>query len=146
MKKVCTIFLLVFLTLSIFITVSAHSGGTDGNGGHYDSSAGEYHYHHGHPAHQHINGKCPYNYDDDTNHNSNSSKDAPWYVVVLVSALCVAVFVLDYKVLDGKIIGFFMTLFCGILFSPLYIIGLICTLVDWIRKKIKKGKEDTDAM
>ena len=33
--------------------VFAHSGGTDANGGHYDHSSGEYHYHHGQPAHQH---------------------------------------------------------------------------------------------
>lgn len=39
-----------------------HSGGTDGAGGHYDHSTGEYHYHHGKPAHQHYGGKCPYDY------------------------------------------------------------------------------------
>jgi len=44
----------------------AHSGGTDENGGHYDHSTGEYHYHHGYPAHQHPNGKCPYAFDDNT--------------------------------------------------------------------------------
>lgn len=37
-----------------------HSGKTDGDGGHYDHGAGEYHYHHGYPAHQHPNGICPY--------------------------------------------------------------------------------------
>lgn len=40
--------------------VFAHSGGTDENGGHWDYEAGEYHYHHGYPAHQHPNGVCPY--------------------------------------------------------------------------------------
>ena len=48
----------------------AHSGGTDSNGGHYDRSTGEYHYHHGYPAHQHINGVCPY--EDDV---SDSQED-----------------------------------------------------------------------
>lgn len=38
----------------------AHPGGTDASGGHYDRSTGEYHYHHGYPAHQHVNGVCPY--------------------------------------------------------------------------------------
>ena len=38
----------------------ASPGGTDGSGGHYDSKTGEYHFHHGYPAHQHINGVCPY--------------------------------------------------------------------------------------
>ncbi len=38
----------------------AHSGRTDASGGHYNRSTGEYHYHHGKPAHQHPNGVCPY--------------------------------------------------------------------------------------
>ena len=38
----------------------AHSGGTDSMGGHYDNSTGKYHFHHGHSAHQHENGRCPY--------------------------------------------------------------------------------------
>ena len=45
-----------------------HSGRTDGNGGHYNRSTGEYHYHHGYSAHDHydINGDgivdCPYSF------------------------------------------------------------------------------------
>ena len=65
---VCTIFLLSSAM------VFAHSGRTDAYGGHYDRSTGEYHYHHGFPAHQHINGICPYDFKDNTNHsNSNSN-------------------------------------------------------------------------
>ena len=41
-------------------TAFAHSGGTDKNGGHYNRSTGEYHYHHGYPEHQHPGGVCPY--------------------------------------------------------------------------------------
>ncbi len=52
---------------------SAHSGKTDANGGHWDNSTGEYHYHHGYPAHQHTNGICPYDYDDQTGWNSGTS-------------------------------------------------------------------------
>lgn len=55
--------------------VCAHSGRTDANGGHYNRSTGEYHYHHGYPAHQHPNGVCPYNYDK-TEHKSNTSSSA----------------------------------------------------------------------
>lgn len=56
----------------------AHSGRTDGNGGHYDRSTGKYHYHHGYSAHDHwdMDGDgvidCPYNYNDKTNHNYNN--------------------------------------------------------------------------
>lgn len=66
----------LLITLSIcallITTVSAHGGRTDANGGHYDRSTGEYHYHHGYPAHQHPGGICPYSYDDQTDHSSSS--------------------------------------------------------------------------
>lgn len=48
------------LTLLLIPAAGAHSGRTDANGGHWDNSTGEYHYHHGYPAHQHENGVCPY--------------------------------------------------------------------------------------
>ena len=52
------IFCLSLLMLNSFVV--AHSGDTDSQGGHYNHSTNEYHYHHGHPAHQHNNGDCPY--------------------------------------------------------------------------------------
>lgn len=58
------------LLLSCCTVAFAHPGATDANGGHYDHSTGEYHYHHGYPAHQHTDGRCPYNYDDRTGQNS----------------------------------------------------------------------------
>ncbi len=61
------------LLLSCCTAAYAHPGATDANGGHYDHSTGEYHYHHGYPAHQHPDGRCPYNYDDRTGWNSGSS-------------------------------------------------------------------------
>ena len=51
----------------------AHPGNTDSKGGHTDSSTGEYHYHHGYPAHQHTGGVCPYDFDDQTGRNSGTS-------------------------------------------------------------------------
>lgn len=54
------IFLSILILIILFSFASAHPGRTDGNGGHYDRSTGEYHYHHGHPEHQHPNGTCPY--------------------------------------------------------------------------------------
>lgn len=59
--------------LALPLAAYAHGGGTDGNGGHYDRSTGEYHYHHGYPAHQHTDGVCPYDFDDKTGENSGSS-------------------------------------------------------------------------
>lgn len=53
---------LIFAVLAcLLITVCyAHSGRTDSKGGHYDRKNGGYHYHHGYPAHDHPDGKCPY--------------------------------------------------------------------------------------
>lgn len=65
-----------FLLFSIFVLscslAFAHPGDTDANGGHYDRSTGEYHYHHGYSAHQHTNGVCPYDFDDKTGQNSGT--------------------------------------------------------------------------
>lgn len=62
MKKLSVILLIVVLLIT---SAFSHSGGTDGNGGHYGADG--YHYHHGKPPHQHINGICPYDFEDTTN-------------------------------------------------------------------------------
>lgn len=60
LRKIKT-FTIIFLCVALFfIPASAHSGGTDSSGGHYNYSTGEYHYHHGYPAHKHVDGVCPY--------------------------------------------------------------------------------------
>lgn len=68
MKKVFKISLIlmsiVIIILGSCVAVFAHPGKTDSNGGHFDRSTGEYHYHHGYPAHQHKNGTCPYDFDN----------------------------------------------------------------------------------
>ena len=63
-----------FVLISMLcLVVSAHTGGTDAKGGHRDHSTGEYHYHHGYPAHQHTNGQCPYDFVDKSGQNSSSN-------------------------------------------------------------------------
>lgn len=76
MKKKLAIVLSFILAVTLSVTAYAHSGKTDANGGHYDHSTGEYHYHHGYPAHQHTNGICPYDFDDRTGWNSGSSSNS----------------------------------------------------------------------
>jgi hypothetical protein len=77
MKKGTFYFLLFVLISSILVTPSfAHSGRTDAKGGHMDHSTGEYHYHHGYGPHQHIDGVCPYAFDDKTGQNSGSSNSS----------------------------------------------------------------------
>ncbi|MBQ7355379.1 MAG: hypothetical protein IJW62_07665 [Clostridia bacterium] len=78
MKKKRILLLCLFVLLSsMSLSVFAHRGGTDSNGGHYDGD--DYHYHHGYPPHDHydMDGDgdidCPYDFDDKTDHNSSSS-------------------------------------------------------------------------
>lgn len=76
-QKRLIVILVIVLLISVPLPVFAHSGGTDEDGGHYDSSAGEYHYHHGWPAHQHDGGECPYDFEDNVDRdygNSNSNQ------------------------------------------------------------------------
>lgn len=69
LKKLFIFITCLGITILIFFSFSttsafAHSGRTDSNGGHHDynnvSGLGDYHYHHGHSAHLHTNGICPY--------------------------------------------------------------------------------------
>jgi len=57
MKRFVLILLLFYFTV---MTAFAHGGSTDEYGGHVDWDNGEYHYHHGYPAHSHDGGYCPY--------------------------------------------------------------------------------------
>lgn len=74
MKKIIilTTILLVVLTIICF----SHSGRTDANGGHYNRSTGEYHYHHGMAAHDHPNGICPYSTSSSNNNNTLTTSSA----------------------------------------------------------------------
>ena len=103
MKRLLVVALSFFLIWLFCIPVFAHSGKTDAAGGHYDSSTGEYHYHHGYPAHQHTNGKCPYNFKDNTDHssvgNSGSNKsDSSREGVVDIFALIAVAAVIGFIV------------------------------------------------
>ncbi len=68
------LFVLLLLLTSFCVTSYAHPGKVDSNGGHYNNTTDEYHYHHGYPAHSHVGG-CPYDYDDNTGQNSGSNSN-----------------------------------------------------------------------
>lgn len=78
MKRKAAVFIAAFLmvSLSASVVVHAHTGGTDSQGGHYNHSTGEYHFHHGYPAHQHTNGVCPYDFVDKSGQNSSTSESS----------------------------------------------------------------------
>lgn len=71
---------LLFISAILAFIFVLHRGRTDSNGGHYNHSTGEYHYHHGYSAHDHYDmdgdGKkdCPYEFKDKTNHCPNNSQ------------------------------------------------------------------------
>ena len=56
MNKIKPLIVLCFTLIILLctqVTTFAHSGRTDSDGGHTNHSTGEYHWHHGYPAHQH---------------------------------------------------------------------------------------------
>ena len=79
MRKIMSLVVCAFALCFVCMTVYAHSGRTDSDGGHYDQSTGEYHYHHGYPAHDHYDmdgdgiPDCPYDFEDKTGQSSGSS-------------------------------------------------------------------------
>lgn len=79
--SLCITLLSVFLLSTVAF---AHSGRTDSDGGHYNRSTGEYHYHHGYPAHQHPGGQCPYVLKQEKQKKSRATIRI--VVVVIVSA------------------------------------------------------------
>lgn len=71
MKKHLIFAIFLVLTLCISFTAYAHAGSTDEFGGHINWDTGEYHYHHGYPAHSHDGGYCPYDFVDNADHSNN---------------------------------------------------------------------------
>lgn len=92
LTSICVLFILTSLVLSLPVT--AHQGNTDSKGGHYDHSTGQYHYHHGYPAHQHPKGVCPYISSSNSNGSSNSDEEENVFLTILTClVLGVGVFV-----------------------------------------------------
>ena len=141
LKIVCVVVLLSLFT----ITASAHSGRTDSNGGHYDSSTGKYHYHHGYSAHQHYDmdgdgiNDCPYEFEDKTNHNNAPSNSTPQlnnaplsFGEVLIIMLKIIGHSLEYSLM-------------GLIVWVLVYAGLKPLLI-WICKKIFKIDANTSIL
>lgn len=75
MRSLCFLFFCFLILFCFPINCTAHSGGTDAFGGHYDNNDGGYHYHHGYSAHDHPNGNCPYNKNDKSENRNNVSSN-----------------------------------------------------------------------
>ena len=110
----------------------AHPGRTDGNGGHYNRSTGEYHYHHGYPAHDHENGICPYAYNDKTNSNSSTNEVAKNNITNKR----------EENISVGSILSeivLFVLFVLPVILASIYIIFIHLFLIyDWIKNKFNK--------
>lgn len=95
-RKFFVSILIITILFSTPVLVCAHPGGTDSNGGHYDRSTGEYHYHHGYSAHQHEDGYCPYNYHDNTKNSSSYAinNESIWiFALFFVTTIILFIFI-----------------------------------------------------
>lgn len=115
MKKLCAFICIIALASIFVITCSAHSGGTDVHGGHMDHSSGDYHYHHGRPAHDH--------YDI----NEDGVIDCPYDYPFLV---------LRNKFFEKPLLNTFLILLFVVFLTP-FVYYYVCTFSVWIYLKIK---------
>lgn len=118
---------IILALLLLCILVYPHPGGIDSNGGHYNRSTGEYHYHHGYPEHQHKNGICPYEFDDNTEYKTEVSKNS--YSNVSKNNVTNHSFSSIIKKVDTNILGLILLAF--LFFGP----SLIAGIIDKIKKK-----------
>ncbi len=132
MKKLHSTLFVVFLISVISLSVFAHPGRTDSDGGHTNHSTGEYHYHHGYPEHDHPDGICPYIDDTNNNHSiSDTKSDVKTRFNKIIDDI------LDYI----ELLGWLLALF----FGPLVlgkIFKLIIRIVSFIITKVKPLAKD----
>lgn len=134
----------VLMLSLVCIPTYAHPGRTDSNGGHTDHSTGEYHYHHGYPAHDHydMDGDgildCPYDFVDKTKQtNGNSSRNntnaEKSYEIEVVSLSTIPVTAQPAPEEDVKEV-------------PIWVHGIICVLAFSVIYLSASNKRKTDEL
>lgn len=138
--------IVALLILLLTITASAHSGRTDSNGGHYNNSTGEYHYHHGYSAHQHydINGDgiidCPKEFREETNYIDTSNDNyvstdkkteykAEPSIKLTFGDILVIILKIIWTILKVSIFG---------LIGWILVYAVLTLLISWICEKVLK--------
>ena len=141
MKSKNLLFIVIIILLVGCLTFSsfAHSGGTDGNGGHY--SDGGYHYHHGYPAHQHTNEICPYDYEDNTHYN-NSSNGISEKTLALIILIVIGAVVILLSIITKRSIIEIMTYILLIPCAIILIIPAIAYIIDKIKNRKQRKKSE----
>lgn len=159
MKRKLLPLIVSFILISAILPLSAHAhrGKTDGAGGHTDHSTGEYHYHHGYPAHDHydVDGDgvldCPYDFDDQTATDHYPAKDGSESAIterlrkISISDVALTILMILLTVITVPIVVMFLFTMIpplgslaykiGCLFSTsddaaIIVIRLICILID----------------
>lgn len=137
MKKMVSAFAVFIAMLCLAVPALAHSGRTDGNGGHYNRATGEYHYHHGYPAHQHPGGECPYDFHDNTDSNDSNARENDlmdgWlgFVVLIVVALgCNIILRIVGRLLDYYDFGIVWLIF-ALIAAIIALVALGVSLFSW---------------
>ena len=128
--------LLVLLIMLLSITPAyAHPGSTDYKGGHTDRSTGKYHYHHGYSAHQHENGVCPYDFDDNSDRSSGSSSSSTGIVTLKKSIKDKTFFDYFMSAFHWALNAFeWLFTYGGMLIVPI-VIAVICILTVFFKVK-----------
>jgi hypothetical protein len=122
----------IALCLCLSVVVSAHPGSTHSDGGHFNRSTGEYHYHHGYPAHEHSdmdgdgNLDCPYLFDDKT----ESSKDDTEPPVIKNES--------KKETANKRTVSDYVDIICWLFFAFWLLLGLLQWAFDEIKKRFKK--------
>ena len=124
----------------------AHPGKTDSSGGHTDHSTGDYHYHHGYPAHDHydMDGDgtvdCPYEFDDKTGSSSgdNSSSKTQAESATKEETSEDQNSIKQPKEKTKKTATEYVTVACIVVFGSFTLIELVLCGIAEIKRKLKK--------
>ncbi len=140
MKKFFIAIICFVLIFNFTITTLAHGGNTDSNGGHNDNVNGGYHYHHGYPAHDHPDGKCPFVTNTIVNStDSDNESTASDFTTIIIAGSIAAVFLI-LAIISKKTQDSFFELpfdvFVFIMSSPMLVIYYLCVGIWFITKRI----------
>lgn len=117
MKKKNIFILSLLLFLSITVSISAHPGSLDANGGHYNRKTGEYHYHEG----LNTESDSSYNYEYTTYYSATTEKET----TTLPSLDSDDNFITENQNEEWNFISLFFIILCPVLLILCLIYGII---------------------
>lgn len=134
--KLLKLLLCIVFCASLALVAYAHPGRTDKNGGHYVSGSGEYHYHHGYPAHDHKDmdddgiPDCPYQFKDNTIEKEAWSSKATSPTTAPTEE--------PPQEKPKRTFEYYVTIVCIVFFGSLVLLELASEGISVIKRKSKK--------